>query len=330
MTSTFSDEALYTLLCKYLLGEADKEEHAWVESWLQEDAGNPELLASLHKVLRTATEQAVDVKVDTDRSWQQLYEKMDVAPKETQPGPVMTAVPGGRKGGLYTWLKVAAVLLIVLGAGWWFIAGKKPAAIYAGPMMAHLEDGSSVQLEEAARLELARGFNTSNRKVSLQGVATFDVAGNAAQPFIVMLGRTEVKVLGTRFTVRYEPGKQALSVHVASGKVMVIDHEKADSVVLTPGMLLQHDSARPVFRIAAHVEDIQKKSLAFRDTPLEEVLHTITEVYDVKVELEDTSLLKLTVSTTFNGESIDEVISALAMTLNASWEKTGDRQYKLK
>lgn len=331
MTSTYFDEALYTLLCKYLLNEADTEERAWVEAWLQEDTGNAKLLASLGKVLQTAADQALAVPVETDRSWQQLYSKMNVtpaaAPAAVEPEPV---APVRKSGYIYTLLKVAAVLLIALGAGWWFMTAKKTAAVFAGPATAQLPDGSNVELMGGSRLVLAKDYNNSNRTVSLQGVATFDVAGNAGQPFVVLLGHTEIKVLGTRFTVHYVPGQQAVSVHVASGKVMVIDHDKADSVVLTQGMLLRNDSLRPAFRIATHVTDIEKKSLAFHDTPLEEVLQTITEVYDVKVELENTSLLKLTVSTNFNGERIEDVMNALAMTLNASWEKTGDRQYKLK
>lgn len=331
MTSTYFDEALYTLLCKYLLKEADAEERAWVETWLQEDTSNARLLASLGKVLQTAADQAVTVPVETERSWQQLYRKMNVTPAEAPSVREPELVtPARRSGYIYTLLKVAAVLLIALGAGWWFLTGKRPAAVFAGPATAQLPDGSNVQLMADSRLELNKGYNESNRTVSLQGVATFDVAGNAGQPFVVLLGHTEVKVLGTRFTVHYVPGQKAVSVHVASGKVMVIDHDKADSVVLTQGMLLRHDSLRPTFRIATHVADIEKKSLAFHDTPLEEVLQTITEVYDVKVELEDTSLLKLTVSTHFNDERIEDVMNALALTLNASWEKTGDRQYKLK
>ncbi|MCW3463104.1 FecR family protein [Chitinophaga nivalis] len=321
MTPSFPDEALYTLLCKYLLDEADAEERAWVEAWQQDDAGNPVLLASLRKVLDTATDNQTVATADTDKSWQQLYDKMDGTP---------VVVPMTTKRN-YTWLKVAAVLLIVLGAGVWFMTGKSPEQVYAGPVDARLKDGSEVQLSAAARLEIASGFNDHNRKVSFSGQATFNVAGSAENPFVIVLGHNkEVKVLGTRFMVDYEPTTTALKVHVSSGKVMVIDHDKGDSALLTEGMLLQQDKTRPAFRVASHVTDAVKKSLAFHDTQLEEVLHTITAVYDVKVEVADTALLKLTVNANFTGESIDDMISALAMTLNAQWEKTGDRQYQLK
>ncbi|PSL49958.1 FecR family protein [Chitinophaga niastensis] len=313
------DEALYTLLCKYLLNEADGEERAWVEAWQLEDPGNMALLMSLRKVLDMAAANEKIVVAHTQHSWLQLHGKID-------DNPVFTAI---RPKVRFMWLKIAAVLLIALSAGWWFMIGSQPQQTYSGPVKATLQDGSSVQLLAASRLEVARGF-ARNRKVSLTGMASFDVTGNAANPFIITLGHTEVKVLGTRFTISYEPGRAVLKVHVSSGKVMVIDHDKADSVLLTEGMLLQQDNSRPVFRVATHVTDMVTRSLAFNDTPLEEVLHTITEVYDVKVEVVNTDLLKLPVRANFTSESTDDVIKSLALMLNAGYEKTGERQYKLK
>ena len=314
------DEALYTLLCKYLLHEADAEERAWVEDWKDIDPGNAALLSSLAKVLDTAAANEKAVAADTDNAWSQLSGKIDEK-------PVLIAI---RPKNRFLWLKIAAVLLVAFGAGWWFLVGNKPQQIYSGPVKATLQDGSSVQLSAASRLEVARGFNNRNRKVSLTGTASFDVNGSADNPFVIALGRTEVKVLGTRFMINYQPGSATLKVHVSSGKVMVIDHDKKDSVVLTDGMLLQRDNDRPAFRIASHVTDMGKRSLSFTDTPLEEVLHTITEVYDIKVEVADTDLLKLPVRADFTGESTDDVIKTLALMLNAGYEKVNDRQYKLR
>lgn len=314
------DEALYTLLCKYLLDEADAEERAWVEEWKERDPGNMALLVSLGKVLDTAAANERTVAADTGYAWSQLREKIDDK-------PALIAVKSGSR---FTWLKVAAVLLVVLGAGWWFLTRNQPEQVYAGPVNTVLSDGSQVELSNGAKLALARGFSSSNRKVTLTGAASFDVQGSAENPFVIALGRNEVKVLGTRFMINYEPGAATLKVHVSSGKVMVINHDKKDSVLLTDGMLLQSDDNRPSFRIASHVTDMGKRSLSFQDTPLEEVLHTITEVYDIKVEVMDTDLLKLPVRANFTDESTEEVMKSLALMLNASYEKVNDRQYKLK
>lgn len=314
------DEALYTLLCKYLLNEADEEERAWVEAWKETDPGNMALLVSLGKVLDTAAANEKTVAADTGSAWAQLQEKMDDK-------PALIAV---RSKPRFTWLKIAAVLVVALGAGLWFLTRNHPDQVYAGPVSAELSDGSKIQLSAGARMEVARGFNDRNRKVTLTGMASFDVNGSAENPFVIILGRNEVKVLGTRFMINYEPGAATLKVHVSSGKIMVINHDKKDSVILTDGMLLQHDNDRPAFRIASHVTDMGKRSLSFQDTPLEEVLHTITEVYDIKIEVMDTDLLKLPVRASFTDESTEEVMKSLALMLNASYEKVNDRQYKLK
>ncbi|SHK95869.1 FecR family protein [Chitinophaga jiangningensis] len=323
MIPSFSDEALYTLLCKYLLDEADGEERAWVDNWLTAHADNRQLLDALRKVLDTAAAKQYTIQADTGASWQRLYQQLDVPETPARLRPVRS----------FSWkvfARVAAVLLLLIGAGTWYLA-TRPAEKYAGPLQATLLDGSKIELKgKASTLHVAKGFNDKNRKVSLKGSAAFDVAANPDQPFIVSLGRTEVKVLGTRFTVNYQPDSAILEVHVSSGKVMVIDHVRVDSVVLTEGMLLQQDAARQDFRIATHVLDPVQKSLVFQDVPLEEVLQTITVLYDVRVIVENTALLKFTVKTNLNGASIEEVMESLALSVGAEWKQTGPRQYRLK
>ncbi|WP_436491028.1 FecR domain-containing protein [Chitinophaga sp. ARDCPP14] len=314
------DEALYTLLCKYLLNEADEEERAWVEAWRETDPGNMALLVSLGKVLDTAAANEKTVAADTGSAWAQIQEKMDDK-------PALIAI---RSKPRFTWLKIAAVLLVALGAGLWFLTRNQPDQVYSGPVSAVLSDGSKIELSAGAKMEVARGFNDRNRKVTFSGKASFDINGSAENPFVIILGHNEVKVLGTRFMINYQPGEATLKVHVSNGKVMVINHDKKDSVVLTDGMLLQKDNDKPAFRIASHVTDMGKRSLSFNNTPLEEVLHTITEVYDVKIEVMDTDLLKLPVRASFTDESTEEVMKSLALMLNASYEKVNDRQYKLK
>ncbi|SFW47258.1 FecR domain-containing protein [Chitinophaga sancti] len=71
------DEALYTLLCKYLLNEADSNEQQWVNTWLRANPEHPVLLASLDKLLRTAAEQAVQGAMDTETAWRLLSSRID-------------------------------------------------------------------------------------------------------------------------------------------------------------------------------------------------------------------------------------------------------------
>ncbi|RFS22769.1 DUF4974 domain-containing protein [Chitinophaga silvatica] len=313
--NAMQDEALYTLLCKYLLQEADTTERAWVEEWKALDSGNLVLLQSLERLLKVVTAPSVEDTANTQGAWAQLFDKIDDTPVKRLPR--------------FGWWKVAASVLVILGASWWMIAHFS-AQVYKGPEMATLEDGSKVQLTPSAKLTVGRDFNGRHRIVKLTGAATFEVNGDPQNPFVIEVGKSEVKVLGTKFTVDYQPANAALKVHVSAGKVMVIDHKQQDSVILTDGMLLQQDNNKPEFRIAANISDLNKKALSFNNTTLEEVLRTLTEVYDIKVEVSNTDLLHLPVHANFTSETPDEVLKYLALTLGATCEKVNERQYKLK
>lgn len=330
MSTSYQDEALYTLLCKYLLEEADAEERAWVEAWKTESSGNAALLASLGKIIGAATSPlVVEHQQQTDASWAQLSGK--IAAQETVQAVPETKVYPMPERRSFGWWKVAAVLIILLGAGWWWLGGNTAGQqLYTGPVAAMLEDGSRVQVDSLAAVSLSKDFGKKDRKVSLNGKAMFDVTKDEQRPFIVTAGSTEVRVLGTRFTIDYQPEQAGLMVHVSTGKVMVIDHAKGDSVVLTDGMLLKRAKEQEIFKVATHVADFDKKALVFHDAPLEEVLLTVCTVYNVRVSVADVTLLKTPVTATFTNEPIDNVLASLSFMTNSKWEKTGAQQYIVK
>ncbi|WP_431198411.1 FecR family protein [Mucilaginibacter sp. P25] len=64
-----------------------------------------------------------------------------------------------------------------------------------------LSDGTQVWLNSVSSLRFPFSFLGKTREVYLTGEAFFKVAKNAAHPFIVHTGQTDVKVLGTEFNV---------------------------------------------------------------------------------------------------------------------------------
>jgi transmembrane sensor len=305
MTKLYADEALYALLCKYVLGEADATECEWVDEWLKTGPEHPALLASLEKLLKG--QPAIQVTFDdTERAWQSLSASMGD----------MTVVHKRR-----SWWMAAAVLLIAAGTGlWWLAARSNRIQRYTGPAVAQLQDGSTVQLEEKALLSVLPGFGKRQREVTLEGKALFTVTPDAAQPFIVRLGERTIKVLGTRFTVEAAGKEGPLRVHVDKGAVMVTDGRSRDSVVLSAGMLLEQEQDRVPFKIASHVTDVAARQLVFMDTPLSEVLQTIALVYNINVTA-DSRLLPMPVTATFTGETAENVLASLAFMTNATVEK---------
>lgn len=283
----YSDEALHALLCKYVLSEAGEEERLWVEEWLQSNPEHPQLLCSLEKVLAEIPRR--EHTPNTELAWQRLSAK----------------IPGQRK--FKMWWMAAATLLLIAG-GWWTMVREGRTQIFTGPLLAQLDDGSSIKLDSGTQLQVLPGFGKRQRLVKLKGKAVFNVTHGAVHPFIVRLGDQEVKVLGTQFMIDY---RDHLRVHVNSGRVMVINGK--DSVLLSTGMLLE--SVKGVFNTAAHVINADKKELVFSDTPLREVLQTIGVVYDKKITA-DSVLLQLPVTATFTGESAENVLAAIAYMTN--------------
>ncbi|PWV48211.1 FecR family protein [Chitinophaga sp. S165] len=306
MTKLYADEALYALLCKYVLGEADVAERQWVDDWLKSDASHPVLLSALEKLLVEQPRLAVTA-ADTERAWQALSAGMG--------GSVVTISKWRR------WWMAAAVLLIAAVTGLWLAARNGRTQRFTGPLVAQLKDGTNVQLEDNARLLVLAGFGDLQREVSLEGKAVFDVTPDADQPFIIKLGERTIKVLGTRFMVDAAPGKNGpLRIHVDTGQIMVMNKGRQDSVVLSAGMLLEQQNEELPFRIATHVADAAGRELVFTDTPLSEVLQTLEVIYDIHVTA-DTALLQLLVTATFTGETAENVLASIAFMTNAGIEK---------
>jgi len=82
-----------------------------------------------------------------------------------------------------------------------------------------LADGSMVTLNTDSRIDVH--YTKYRRKIHLiQGEALFDVAKNQKRPFIVTAGDTQVRAVGTSFTVRLLP-QQPVQVLVREGVVEI-------------------------------------------------------------------------------------------------------------
>lgn len=88
-----------------------------------------------------------------------------------------------------------------------------------------LDDGSVLTLN--TETELAVKLRADRREVTLShGEALFDVARDPSRPFLISVGNTHVRVLGTSFIVRALPGRP-VEVLVREG---VVEVRRADTV----------------------------------------------------------------------------------------------------
>ncbi len=151
-----------------------------------------------------------------------------------------------------------------------------------------LSDGTRAWLNAASTLHFPVTFGGSERKVEMTGEVYFEVAKNAAMPFIVnVAGKTKVEVLGTHFNINSYNDEKTVNTTLLEGSVKVIELASGNSRVISPGEQVQSDS---VGRININKNADAEMAVAwkngmfnFNGANLELVLRQISRWYDVDV-----------------------------------------------
>lgn len=208
--------------------------------------------------------------------------------------------PGGR-----TLAAAALVLLLGLAAAfaWPSLVGRTYAAAVGEQRFVTLADGSRLRLDTdtEVRVRLAPRLR---RVELLRGRAFFEVAHDAARPFLVRAGTTEVRALGTRFDVRRD--RDDVAVTLVEGKVRVegqADH-RAQTWTLTPGQ--QVVVGPPAATPAVHAVDAEAAvswtsgRLVFQGRPLGEAVAEVNRYARRKVVLQDEALAARPISGVFD------------------------------
>ncbi len=175
-----------------------------------------------------------------------------------------------------------------------------------------LPDGSEVTLAPGSRLTYSE---KSPRKTQLEGRAFFEVARDEAVPFEITSDGAFVRVLGTKFMV--DAGSSVKEVYVTEGKVLFAKSSDSEGVILTKDMqaTLSQSDAVPVVAMESDVNSIawQRGSFIFDETPLKEVLETLSEHYQVSFVATD---LDKQLSGEFYTEDLDLIISLIESALD--------------
>lgn len=115
---------------------------------------------------------------------------------------------------------IAAGLGVLLPGGyfaWRYLHQQSYATQIGETQVVPLGDGSVITLNTNSKVTV--NYTKSTREIHLlKGEALFDVAKNKRRPFVVVAGDTQVRAVGTSFTVKFLPDKPLL-VLVQEGTV---------------------------------------------------------------------------------------------------------------
>ncbi len=205
-----------------------------------------------------------------------------------------------------------------------------------------LSDGTTVWLNAGSKLFYENDFSGTTREVRLEGEAFFDVIKNPKKPFIVHASSIDIRVLGTAFNVKSYLEDKNVETTLYRGLVNVVrtDDPATKVIRLRPNekLVLPKQAANapenmsekitlptnttPGSFTITHIDSTKKESerfetawlysrLEFRGDSFEELALKLERWYNVTISFTDEKVKKLTVTGSFENETVEQAMAAL-------------------
>ncbi|TDW96251.1 FecR domain-containing protein [Dinghuibacter silviterrae] len=288
----------WELIVSALEGSLTPEDELRFSQWLASSEANREKYRELSRLWKEGvTDYPVYAAADEVQAWEALQGKM---PRTI---PADRTITAGRVLPVGRWLAVAALLIVAVGAGWWYFAGKGTYQTAAGEHKdITLPDGSSVVLQPRTRLE-----QVNARTVRLvSGEARFMVIHHAEQPFKVDMDAAIVEDIGTTFTI--DKTADSIAVTVSSGKIAFFQKKTGETRDIGEG---------------GHF-CLYTNPLRFDNAPLSQVLAALEQRTGRTIRMDDTSYLQKKLTVNLEGETLANALQVICVSLNLDYtEKDG-------
>lgn len=234
------------------------------------------------------------------------------APAPGASGTVVAFAGRGRRPAVWIAAAAAACLLLVTMPAMLKRIGADYATSTAESRTVSLADGTRVQL--APDSAFSASLTAQGRIIKMSsGRAFFDVAKDAARPFVVQAGNVSITVLGTAFDVRVSD--EAVAVAVQHGRVGVQrPHEQAEERLL-PGDQVTIDRATGAM-VAETIPEAAVGSwtegrLSVLNMPVAEVVAELRRYHRGWIVIADDRLAAERVTGVYNLHSPDLALAAM-------------------
>lgn len=333
------DEDFYIgLLYKKLNGSISETEQKQLATWIAQSEEHQLTAQSVTIAWEQSEHLYQKPSIDLDEAFDQLDEQIE---KESITEVVPIAKPTIGRRMYVKWGAIAAGLIVLI------IAGITISPYLTSPTVEfvtiqttdatktiYLPDQTQVNLNKGSLLKYPAVFSDSERQVSLEGEAFFEVNHNPAKPFTVETTNGLITVLGTTFNVRSYLNEQIDLVQVATGKVQVVSKWNKEKVLLTAGNQARLNKVeKTLSKIkAASPNNLywHSQQLVFNDTPIKEAIATIEKIYEVSITIENPNLTKCGFNATFGADKIESVLATIETVLDVTLVKNGNNSYLLK
>lgn len=326
----YIEDHYWELMGKQVSNDISLQEEKELMHWIEQDASRATMLKNLQQIWwdKTLT-YGENIQVDQDLAWERVKQRLQVNKPNEQPVKVKP---------LFRFWQIAATiaLVCVLGISIYRISTPKMIAIatLAGEhKKVVLPDGSQVWLNENSEISYQANFaNHSERNLELHGEAFFEVTKNKTKPFIVDAGKSKIEVLGTSFDVRVNKNGSA-KVSLFTGKISFKNKQNVgEGLTLIPGDVgnCQQDGALSKSTYSdANFMFWKTQKLEFTNVSVAHVLKDVEKYYKVQFLIKDTALSTRKMTSSFQGDSVEQVISILELLLDVRITKTTTSSYTI-
>lgn len=291
---------------------------------MNESAPNRDYYNQLKKIWDQSKALAAESTVDVDKAWERFQKR--VADQNKSPKIL--------NRNRFSWMRIAASVILVVGLGvitYFFVNktnGSKEMIAQSGQniLIDTLPDGSVITLNKKSTISYPSKFKGNTRAIALKGEAFFNVTPDKKKPFIISVNNVQVKVIGTSFNVKSENGNT--EVVVETGIVEVTKSGK--SVELVAGekiVMAANDSITTKETVSDKLYNYYRsKEFVCDDTPLWKLVQVLNEAYDANIVIGKKELNDKKLTTTFNNESLDQVLEVIHLTFDITVIKKDDGQ----
>ena len=308
---------------KHLLGEASPEEEQAVKEWMDENAENTSYYNQFKKIWDSSKQLAAESTVDVNKAWERF--RVRIATKNE------TSIVSNRRS--FSWMRVAASVILIAGLGaaaYFMFSTTEPKEMVAqttqNVLVDTLPDGSIITLNKKSSITYPSKFKGNKRDIALKGEAFFNVVPDKKKPFIISVNDVQVTVVGTSFNIKSENGNT--EVVVETGIVRVT--RSGQTVELIAGekiIMAANDNIATKETVSDKLYNYYRsKEFVCDDTPLWKLVQVLNQAYDAKIVIGRKELNDKKLTTTFNNESLDQVLEVIHLTFDIKVTKKEDGQ----
>jgi transmembrane sensor len=310
----------YSIINKYLSGEASEAEVQEVFQWIDSDSEN-RIEFIQYKKLWALTSKTTG---DQDENWNTLSSKL--------------AIPRKHLNTVNYWM-VAAGFLLVFGLGMMmqYILPQKSQQQFSYQAETRIEvplgqmsnvvlpDGTTVLLNSGTKLVYSGKFNSGERIVSLEGEAFFDVTNDQAHPFVIKTNLLDFKVYGTSFNIQAYPEDKVINTTLVEGSLGIIGKSGGEITRLVPGenaTYSEDDRKLLVGNVNLEMYTSWKDGLVtFRNEKLKDIARKIERWYNVEIVIKNARLgEELYMGTILKNKPVDQILEVFSLTSSLKYK----------